>query len=892
MADSKPSLGQVRSLALAVAALVSVGAARAQEAEPAADQPPEGIEEIVTIGRFRSAAEELTAERFEVPFSADFLGAETIARTGDSDIAAALRRVPGLTLVDGKYVYVRGLGERYSSVVVNGAAVPSPDLTRSVIPLDLFPTSIVESIKIQKSPSPDALAAFGGGMVDIRTTSVPRGPVTQFSLGLGFNDVSEGDGLAYSGGATPMPQPIQDAIGAYRGDISITNMFNTMRAASPSATITDARVAHQALLDSLDTRIGIRPTSLDPDLDAKMALGNTWDLNDNWSFGVLFNATYNEKYRNENQFREGIGNPDTNTLDIDKSVYEERTVGALNMGLRFIEEHEIEVSHYVLQNDEDEASISRGFDSNYVFPDQKISYVTRLEQRELEVTQISGSHTFFDTPFVTSFLDKRGWGGLDFDWFFSESTATTDIPNESRFQASALFDPSTGEEISTQLLATTSSGQLSFLDLEDRMDSWGGNLSLPLELERMQLTLSGGWWGSQKARDYEQYVVNLNSVGVQSSVLAGDPGDVLVPGNLTVANGFNLSLGSNFGTESYLAAQKVDSGYGMVDVDFAESWRFTVGARWEAYEQTVLPIDLLDFTGISILTLQTALLDPNQRLAVQEDDVYGSAALTFNGTGALGSDDYQLRLSLGQTVVRPDLREIADVVYLDPELDVRVQGNPSLESSPIDNLELRSEFYYSGGDNFTIALFYKDIDSPIEQIRLPGSDEDFMLGFENAQAGEVYGVELEGLKMLPRGLFLAGNMTISDSEISLDPNLATTLTNPTRRMTGHSEWMLNATLGYDSDNGRHSAYLNYNAFGERIYFAGTGQNQDAYEQPFHSLGVVYKYFPTDRIQIEFKVDNILDEKREFEQINANGQVAHILSQDVGTSFGVGARWGF
>jgi hypothetical protein len=543
-----------------------------------------------------------------------------IARAGDPDIASALRRVPGLTLIDGKYVYVRGLGERYSSVLINGAAVPSPDLTRSVIPLDLFPTSIVESIKIQKSPSPDAPSAFGGGVIDVRTTSVPDGPVAQLSFGLGFNDVSDSGGLVYAGGGTPLPLTIRDAIGTYRGDIGVTNILSTLRASGP-ATISDARVVQQGLVDSLNTNIGTSLTSLDPDHDVKIALGNAWDLNGNWRFGILMNLTYNEKYRNENQTREGIGNPQINFLDIDKTVYEERTVGALNLGLNYLEDHAIEINSYSLTNDEDEASVARGFHANYNFPEQKLAYATRLEERELTLTQVSGTHSFLDTPWVTNLLEKRGWENAEFDWFYSTSTAKTDVPNETKFQGFALLDTATGQPLSTQLLATTSSGQFSFLELEDDMDSWGGNIGLPLDLDRSTLTLSAGWWGSQKSRDYLQHVVNLNAVGVQSSILAGSPGEVLVPGNLSVANGFNLSLGSNFGTESYLAAQKVDAGYGMLDYRL-EQWRLTVGARWETYQQTVLPIDLLDFTGVSIIALRDALLAPNQRLAIQEDDAF------------------------------------------------------------------------------------------------------------------------------------------------------------------------------------------------------------------------------------------------------------------------------
>jgi outer membrane receptor protein involved in Fe transport len=892
------SFGRLSTLALAVGACLTAaaGSVRAQDSEEEAQSSTDTtgvIEEVFAVGRFLSAAESLSAERLELPVSADFLGADVIARAADPDIASALRRVPGLTLVDGKFVYVRGLGERYSSVLVNGAAVPSPDLTRSVVPLDIFPTSIVESIKIQKSPSPDATAAFGGGMIDVRTISVPKDVVASFNFGFGTNTISDSDGLTSRAGGTPLPSAIATGIDTYLGDISVSNILSTLRTTNALASISDARAIHQGFLDSLNTDVGIRKTSLDPDVDAKVALGNSWDLGDKWTFGVLMNATYNEKWRNEDQHREGVGNPTENYVDIERTVYEERSIGALQVGLDYLTDHSLEFSSYVINHDEDQSSILRGFDANNLLIDldQKVGYQTRLQQRELKINQISGSHTFQETPWFSKVLGKRGWEDLEFDWFYSESEATTDIPNETTFQASAIYDPVTGESLDTQVLATTTSGQFSFLNLEDQQDSWGGNLSLPLEFDKASLTVSGGWWGSQKSRDYYQYMVNLNTVGIGSTLLAGTPADVLVPANLTVANGFNLSLGSQFGTESYIAAQTVDAGFLMADVELAK-WRFMVGARQETYKQAVLPINLLDYTGTSIRNLQNSLSDPNQRLAIKEDDTFASTALTYNGAGALGSDDYQIRISYGQTIVRPDLREVANVIYIDPELDIRVQGNPSLQSSPIDNFEIRGEFYYGSGDNFTVSLFHKDIESPIEQVRSAGSDDDVVLSFANAETGWISGVEFEGLKTLPKGFFVAGNLTLSDSEIQIDPGLSTILTNLRRRMTGHSEWVVNATLGYDSPSGMHSAYLNFNAFGDRIFFAGDGQNDDAYELPFDSLGVVYKYFPTDRMQVEFKIDNILDEQRQFEQKNSNGVAARILEQGVGRSLGLGVRWAF
>jgi outer membrane receptor protein involved in Fe transport len=861
------------------------------EEQSGANQP---IEEVVVVGRFLSAAESLVTERLTVPFSAEFLGADVIARAGDPDIASALRRVPGLTVVDGKFVYVRGLGERYSSVTVNSAAVPSPELTRSVIPLDLFPTSIVDSIKIQKSPSPDQPAGFGGGAIDIRTSSLPIDVVADVSIGLGFNDISDSNGLVFPGQATPVPAAIMSAIDTYTGDISVSRIFSQLRQSNALVPISEAQTIHPGLIDSLNTNVAPRIDTLDNDSSLKLALGNSWDLNENWRFGALLNATYSDQYRNENQYRESVGNPVINFFNVDRTVQDERTVGALNFGVEYLGDHLVELATYKIQNDEFQASIARGFDSNNekADNDQAISYQTRIEQRELQLTQVSGRHAFMETPWIGDKLRKLSLGDLEFDWFYSDAQATTAIPNQATFQAGAVLDPVTGQQLSTSLFASTSMGQFSFLDLNDDQTSWGGNLILPLDLDRAYLTLSSGWWGFKKARDYVGYNINLNAVGVPEAFRAGGPADVLALSNLQVSNGFDLSLGSQFGTESYVAAQTIDAGYGMLDVDFNNNWRFTVGARYENYRQAVLPLDLLDYTGQSTINLQNQISEPDQTLAVKQDDVFSSAALTYNSAGLLGSDDYQIRVSYGETIVRPDLREVADVTYIDPEFGIRVGGNPNLKSSPIDNFELRGEFYYGDGDNFTVSFFWKDISAPIEQVRQPGSDDDFKLTFENALAGDVSGVEFEGLKRLPRGFFVSGNLTLSDSEVRLDPASPNNLTNYTRRMTGHSEWVVNTTLGFDSDNGQHSAYLNINAFGERIYSAGTDNHDDVYEEPFDSLGFVYKYFPTDRIELQLKVDNLLDETRRFTQVSSSGATAHILTQSVGSSLSLSGRWSF
>jgi len=192
---------KILALAIAAAPLWQAGIASAQELEIAVPQVDLGaIEEVVIVARLKSSAANVVFERLEHEAVTDLMSAELIGRIGDSNVATALRRVPGVTLVDDKFIYVRGLGERYSSTLLNGAAVPSPDLTRSVLPLDIFPTSIVQTLAVQKGFTSNMPAAFGGGNVDIRTKGIPEQFVFDVEIGLNHNTETSGSGFGYSGG--------------------------------------------------------------------------------------------------------------------------------------------------------------------------------------------------------------------------------------------------------------------------------------------------------------------------------------------------------------------------------------------------------------------------------------------------------------------------------------------------------------------------------------------------------------------------------------------------------------------------------------------------------------------------------------------------------------------
>ncbi len=898
-----------RQLSLAIAsvtAALSAGMpAKAQEednpgAVPEFEQPV--MEEVQVLGRLQDSATSIIIERIEQAYSAEILSFDQITRVGDSNIASALRRVTGLTLVDGKFIYVRGLGERYSSTTLNGAAVPSPDLTRNVVPLDLFPTSIIDSLKVHKAYSSDMPAAFGGGNIDIRTKSVPDGPVFSISFGTGWNTESSDDGIGPVGGGGGLPAAIDEAINTYRGDIGINSIVRILDTdgGSPSPEqLAQAEAINRQLMLSLNRDIEIRDESLAPDIGGKVSLGNSWDINDEWVFGALANVSFDKDIRNENQIRRGVGDPRDNVSDIRKTVETEDFTGALNLGLTYLDSHSLRTNSYVLQNDEDEARILSGFDANNTVEDgrQKLRYSTRLEERELTVNQVLGEHTFEDGDFGYVWIPQP-FTSIDIDWFYSDAKATTDIPNETTIQGTNDIDPNTLEVTGTRLSSTTSMAQFAFLELEDKVESYGMNFTAYFTSGNWDGSISGGWSDIEKSREYYGYTANINAVGVLADALDGTPGQVLTDENLLDPNNsFDVSLGTGFGTESYLAAQLTDTIHGSFDVTWNSTWRFSAGVRWEDFRQAVLPVDLLDFTGASVRRLIEELQDPDQRIAIRDDDIYPAMALTYIRNGFMGAEDFQLRFGYGQTVVRPDLREVAAVQYIDPELEVRVEGNASLEFSEIDHFDLRAEWFYDNRDSFTASLFYKDITAPIEQVRFAGTDDDVTLGFVNAESGEVYGIEFEALKDLAsvydplEGFFFSGNLTLSDSEIEIG-GTDIGLTNNKRRLTGHSEYVVNAQLGYDSADNYHSLSVVYNVFGERIFYGGRDGNDDAFEQPFHSLDVVYSFYPTDNATLKLRVQNLLDESREFEQKNPNGENATIIEQDVGTSVSVDFSWKF
>ncbi|RZQ53939.1 hypothetical protein C1E23_06450 [Pseudoalteromonas phenolica] len=877
----------------------------------AADETAQEIEEVVAVGsRLKGSASAVIEERKNQAFVADIMGSEQISRTGDSDAASALRRVTGLSLVNDKFIYVRGLGERYSSVRLNGALVPSPDLTRNVIPLDIFPSSIIESLAVQKAYSPDMPAAFGGGDVNIRTKSIPSDRVFKIEIGGAYKDTND-RGLVYNGsdddwlgkddGLRAMPAEMQMALNTYvngLSDISTRNI-RAVESQKQGSDISQAEAVaiNKSLIKALPRDFGMVEKDLDPDFGAKLVYGDR--LDDVFGFGgqlgFLTSFAYDNEWSNSKEFNSVLSTIDTSELDCSKenfdcySAKEDKHVtknnvklnASLNLGYK-LDGHDVNAGYMMLRDTEDEASYAL-----YQEPSKSLSIedgqvqrknTTSFEQRELEILQIRGTHNL-----TWSVLD-----GVGFDWHYTDSTATTEIPSELEITVRDNYE-------NGQYKETVYNGSLGgnpflyrFVDMEDKVENWGWNASKAFYFDGSELEIKTGGYFVDKTRDYRTDFFNYRFGQNQQLSLADNEKQALGIGSYfsvdSVIDQNDVEiLFQEPNADDYLAAQKIDAYFGSIDYLIGENWRVSGGVRYEDFRQVALAFSRSAFDPA--LLADKLSEEAIQQASVMEDDFFGALSMTYS------EKSHQLRFGYGQTVVRPDLRELTPVQYQDPLTDYRTLGNPFLESSYLDNFDFRAEFYMDNGDNYSVGAFYKDIDKPIE-AQLTESDGRFTLEFENADSAVVYGIEAEWLMELSAdalggAFFTSGNVTLSDSEVEILESDKGDLTNLKRRMTGHSKYVANFQLNYDSHNGNHQASVIYNVFGDRILAAGVNGFDDAYEQPINSLDIVYSYYPNFNTTVTFKIKNLLGQNFEVQQNDVlirEKEMAQQISLDVSMEF--------
>jgi len=828
--------------------------------------PPAGLElaEYVVIEPYISGSiSSVISEQRETASVANVIGSEQFSRSGDGDAGSALARVTGLTLVGGEFIYVRGLGERYSSTMLNGANVPSPDPTRKVVPLNLFPTGVIDSIRVQKGYSPDMPGDFGGGAVEIRTRGIPEEDFLSIGVSIGARQGTTFDeGLSYRGGGTDWLGRDDGTRGLPDEIAEVIADGQQLRPANPFFPEGLSPEELELLGESFPVIYDVQRQRAGPDLGLSLEGGKLFRFSDEWSAGFTSAVMWSDAYDTRSEERRSftpLGDGSLKPNDdytIERSTRDIELSGFLTAGVGFREEHSLELTSMILRQTEDETSIQEGFNLD----EDGIIRITELEweERELVSHQLRGRHRF---PILND---------LQLEWDYARSRARRDVPDQRRYR----YDPDNVADFIFSRRADNNVRRFSWLT--DRATDQGLDLSIPFGRDRFRGALSTGLRMLEKDRDSSIRRFQFGGVNTLTpEQRRADSLEDIFNADLIGPGGIVLSE-STRATDNYTASLDVDAWYLNLDATLFDRLRLNTGFRREDWRQNVTTFELFNPAAPPIVSE----LDSRDRMPAH--------SLTW-----YLSDRQQLRSAYAETIVRPDFKELSPAPFTDPVLNREVIGNSALIPSDVQHYDLRWELYPDQGELVSIGGFYKRIRNPIEMTVEAGVEQ--RLSFANAAEADNYGIELEwrkGLGFMSRivgnrstwdRLEFSGNLALIESEITIDE--LGILTSSSRPLQGQSPYVANLQLTYDDDGRDWSATLLLNAVGERIAEVGVLGAPDKKEQPSPDLDLVLQWRWLDLFDVKARFGNLLDSSFEVTQ---GDEIVQRYQR--GRTFSLGLSW--
>jgi outer membrane receptor protein involved in Fe transport len=762
-----------------------------------------------------STAEAQMIERKQAQVITDNLGAQEMRRNGDSDAAAAMARVTGLSLVD-DFVFVRGLGERYSNTTLNGAVVPTTEPDRKVVPLDLFPAGLIDNVQVAKSYAPDRSAEFAGGLVQIEPLKFPTGPTVDVSYGLAFNSLTTGkdvlgsagggrDWVGYDDGIRALPSGLETVV--RRGGIF-----------TPDVGYTRAELE----------RIGERfrnswtpiPRTALPGQNVGAVLGNRFG-----KLGVLVSYTqsYKEQAQSEKQIyyrTGGAGLSEFSNYDFAIATRRANVGAVANVAYQFTPAQRISLENFYTHSGKDDVRTFEGFNSDIATE----IFNTRAWwiEEDLTSTTLSGEH------FAANLANSR------FDWRLSYAKANRDEPD----LREVLRENNGGVFV---LADESQSGFRMFNTLDDQTTDVGGNWALAGTQSGLPMQLKFGASYVDRTRDFSSRRFRFVPVRTTGLDLSRPIEELLTPA--TIGPNYEIKEETR-PTDAYDATQTVTSFYAMTDLSISSSVRLVGGARIERFDQEVNTFDLFDLDG----TVITANLE--------NTDVFPAANLVLGLT-----PDQNLRVSFSQTVNRPEFRELAPFEFTDIVGGRAVVGNAGLKRALIQNVDVRWEMFPGGDEVLAASFFYKHFNDPIERIVEPTAQ--LRTSFTNADSARNVGLELEARRRFAGQFMIGANYTFVDSKIALSGAATEVQTSLERALAGQSKNLFNVV--FEAGSGAPvTGRLLYNFFGARISDVGSLGLPDIFEDSRGTLDVVLSG-RWRALNLRFSAENLTDEAYTFTQ---------------------------
>jgi TonB-dependent receptor len=830
----------------------------------------------------------LLADRQKSASLSDALSAEDFSRASAGDAAEAMTKITGVNIVDGKYAVVRGLGDRYSNTLMNGAVLPSNDPSKKSVQLDIIPSDLLEKIVTTKSFTPDKPGDFTGGSVEITTKPFPDQFVLTASLGVGYNEATGEDILGIPGRDMDFLGKTDDAL-----PTSIPPTPGEYAVATRFSTTDEAKSLFRDLHSS-----GWYPVikSADPNLSFGVTLGDSKPVFSAGNFGYLVSFTHDHNYDLivDKRSERWIGTPEElrpkNGFDRTESTEEVSWGGLVNLALLPNPEHEISYNYLINTKNTDSVVLGdNGFENttNVVEAGQAVGSqnlptgresavefltTTRLQYtvKELSLHQFKGKHIF------------PTFSEMELKWSANLSETSEENPDQ-RLLTLLKYQYPDGESDLLYLSENPKFPFKSYDDLTDEKTNFTVDITIPWDPEFLN---SGefklGLFTSESDR---------NSIGrfysaTGSNSIVGDTdskisfyerfeenvwvdqtfsteGGVFRPGQVTYIE--QTSRQGN--VQSYAGTEKIDAVYFMSDIEFKNELRIIFGVRRETTEMDVATVD--DFVNVALRDVGDI-----------DDETWLPA---FHAVYPLGEDNSQnLRFSYGKTLARPTFREFSPFRVVDSQSGEIYQGNPALDLTFTDNFDLRWEWFIGEADLIAFGVYYKEFSNPIVQTVSSGANASPRYSWENASSGTIQGAELEMRKSLGEFWSVGGNATFIDSEIDpLQLDASGTV------FEGQPEYILNINAGYNNPDNGWSANVFYNYVSETLRFIGETV-PDIFEDSNQSVDLnVSKAI--GKWTVKFTAKNITDEDRLLFYDGINEQAVY-ESWKPGPSYGLSASY--
>lgn len=768
------------------------------------------VEVVSENAQATSSAAGLLSLQQSAPSASDGISAEIISRSPDSDAGQAVTRITGVSVVDGKFVVVRGLNERYNSTLLNGVEVSSPEPQKRVIPLDVFQANLLESIVTTKAATPDRPGDFAGASIDIKTKEFP----SEFTFGVRLTT----DANTATTGRLGLvgPRSFRDELGF---GASRRNPVLAFPQSTPSA-------QGERFAESLRNVWSPSVSSVRPNVSFGSSIGGTAGLGGASQFGYVASVNYSNSvqsrvgriYRVVNIF------PDSASVDIDQRYIRDQLTddsevqvslgGIANVAARLGESNQLTFKNYFTRGADETYAITRRFVPNV---GNSVQWPVRYIERSALQSALGGEHRLFG-------------GKLTAEWKGSYSTSSRDEPENRSVVANEADDGS---------ILFGSAGEASFRYLAERTLVGQGDISVPISLYSSQDgLLKFGGLRRIRTRDFAGTRVlfrQLNSADLGLASAAANsrsPEEFFSPEYIgQVVAVVNNGTANN----AYASDDNVTAAYAMADITLLPRVRLTGGARVEWWQLNLFipgrPGELEElqrFGGIFSVGDSTPIIRRNR-------DILPSANLTIRL-----KDDMNLRLAGFQSVSRPDARELSPEQYFNLSGECPVAGNVNLTRSLITNGDVKWEWYPRGGEVLSLGGFYKRFSRPTVTTFDRSSNGDCELRFGQARSATVYGAELDlrrQLDFLPGALgnlSIGANATLLRSEAILDSIVfgptfgAASFTAP---FAGQSNYLLNGSLAFDAPSGVFSATVLVNRFGDRVQNYGDFVDPDPVLRP-------------------------------------------------------------